>query len=81
VSRDIIFYETVFLFSTLHLNVGAHLRNEILLLPPTLHSLHGGANVELINVNNVADSFVESHAGLQLHLVWKNFIPWIGRPQ
>jgi hypothetical protein len=36
ISRDVVFDETVFPFSTLHPNVDARLRSEISLLPPSL---------------------------------------------
>jgi hypothetical protein len=36
ISRDIVFDETIFLFSTLHPNIGARLRKEIDLLPDVL---------------------------------------------
>lgn len=36
ISRDVVFDEHVFPFSTLHPNVGARLRSEIALLPPSL---------------------------------------------
>jgi hypothetical protein len=36
ISRDVVFDETAFPFSTLHPNVGARLRSEISLLPPSL---------------------------------------------
>jgi hypothetical protein len=38
ISRDVVFDETVFPFSSLHPNAGALLRKEILLLPESLHS-------------------------------------------
>jgi hypothetical protein len=38
ISRDVIFDESVFPFSELNLNVGAQLRNDIMLLHPTLSS-------------------------------------------
>jgi hypothetical protein len=43
ISRDIVFDETVFPFSSLHSNAGARLREEINLLPLTLQlvQLHG----------------------------------------
>ena len=36
ISRDVVFYEAVFPFASLHPNVGASLRKEILLLDPSL---------------------------------------------
>ena len=36
ISRDVVFDEHVFPFSTLHPNAGARLRSEIALLPPSL---------------------------------------------
>lgn len=38
ISRDVIFYETIFPFSELHPNAGARLRSEILHLPSHLHN-------------------------------------------
>ena len=43
-SRDIVFDETKFPFSDLHPNTGALLRQEILLLPPSLTGLDQGGN-------------------------------------
>jgi hypothetical protein len=62
VSRDVIFYETVFPFSTLHPNVGALLKAKISLLHPTLRSPHEGVCVEEFNVTNVANTPHESFA-------------------
>jgi hypothetical protein len=42
VSRDVIFDETIFPFSTLHPNTGARLRSEIALLPSHLFSHNFG---------------------------------------
>lgn len=36
ISRDVVFDETVYPFATLHPNIGAHLRSEVLLLPSNL---------------------------------------------
>jgi hypothetical protein len=68
ISHDVIFDETVFPFSTLHPNVGAHLKAEILLLHPTLCNIHGGERVEEPNVTNVADTTVESLAEHELQV-------------
>jgi hypothetical protein len=38
ISRDVLFDENIFPFSSLHPNAGAHLRGEIALLPPSLLS-------------------------------------------
>jgi hypothetical protein len=62
-SRDVIFDESVFPFSSLHANVGAQLKAEILLLHPTLCNHHGGEGVDVPNMSNSADSFVESPTG------------------
>jgi hypothetical protein len=40
ISHDVVFDEGVFPLATLHPNVGAHLRAEISLLPPSLHTLN-----------------------------------------
>jgi hypothetical protein len=63
ISRDAIFYETVFPFSSLHANAGAQLKSEILLLRRTLRNNHGGDGVDLPNMTNSVDGFVQSHAG------------------
>jgi histone deacetylase 1/2 len=51
ISRDVVFDETVFPFAILHPNVGTLLRQEILLLPESLHphpaSSQGGENIAL----------------------------------
>ena len=45
ISRDVVFDESVFPFTSLHPNAGALLRKEILLLPPSLQNDdHGGDN-------------------------------------
>jgi hypothetical protein len=63
ISRDAIFDEMIFPFSSLHANVGAHLKAKILLLHPTLRNPQEGDGVDLSNVPNVADSLVESYVG------------------
>jgi hypothetical protein len=63
ISRDVVFDEGVFPFATLHPNVGAHLRAEISLLPPslcTLNNVHGN-DVVVDHVAHGADPVVESH--------------------
>jgi hypothetical protein len=62
ISRDVIFYEIVFPFSTLHPNVGALLKSKISLLHPTLRIPHEGVRVEEFNVTNVANAPHESFA-------------------
>jgi hypothetical protein len=57
ISRDVIFDENVFPFSKLHENAGARLRSEILLLPPSLISSNGVANIELPMTNSSPDVF------------------------
>jgi hypothetical protein len=57
ISRDVIFDENVFPFSKLHENAGARLRSEILLLPPSLISSNGVANIELPMTNSSSDVF------------------------
>jgi hypothetical protein len=44
ISRDVVFYEKVFPFSSLHPNAGALLKQEILLLPTSTPNLHEGAH-------------------------------------
>ena len=41
ISRDVVFDESIFPFSSLHPNVGAQLRTELLLLPTHLHNPRG----------------------------------------
>ena len=55
ISRDVVFDETKFPFSDLHPNTGALLRQEILLLPPSLTGLDQGGN------NCVDQSLTNSH--------------------
>jgi hypothetical protein len=62
ISRDAIFDETVFPFSTLHPNVGALLKAKISLLHPTLCSPQEGVHVEEFDVLNVANAPHESFA-------------------
>jgi hypothetical protein len=52
ISRDVVFDETVFPFSTLHPNAGAHLRSEISLLPPSLvyPALIQGSTMDVTNL-------------------------------
>jgi hypothetical protein len=63
ISRDAIFDESMFPFSSMHANGGAQLKAEIILLPPTLCNIHEGGDVEGPNMPNVADVIDESHAG------------------
>jgi hypothetical protein len=53
ISRDVVFDETVFPFSTLHPNVGTRLRSEISLLPPSLVGpvLIRGSTVDVTNLS------------------------------
>jgi hypothetical protein len=62
ISCDVIFDEIIFPFSSLHPNIGAHLKADILLLHPTLHNSHKGIGVEGSNVLNPVDTIVESFA-------------------
>jgi hypothetical protein len=62
ISRDVIFDETVFPFSTLHPNVGALLKAEISLLHPMLLSPQEGVCVEEFNMPNVANALHEPFA-------------------
>jgi hypothetical protein len=74
ISRDVVFDETVFPFASLHPNAGALLRQEILLLPESLHphpaSSQGGEkhctdltpNDSIIHVSNNSTQ-VQQHAG------------------
>jgi hypothetical protein len=67
ISRDIVFDETVFPFSSLHSNAGACLRDEINLLPLSLQplNLHYHEGLELrepvdVNPANATNSAAES---------------------
>jgi hypothetical protein len=54
ISRDVVFDEAVFSFKLLHPNAGALLRQEILLLPPTLlNTEQGDEFIDDINMTNV----------------------------
>jgi histone deacetylase 1/2 len=66
VSRDVIFDEGVFPFSTLHCNAGARLRAEIALLPPSLVPFIGTEQL----VDHVFDS--TNHATNSEHAVSDN---------
>jgi hypothetical protein len=63
VSRDVVFDEGVFPFSSLHPNSGAQLHSDILLLPPPLRNSYEGELVATGKTNgaNVADPLVEPH--------------------
>jgi hypothetical protein len=61
ISRDVIFDEMVFPFSSLHPNAGALLKSEILLLHPTLRNHNEGVGVEGPNVINLANCLIESY--------------------
>jgi histone deacetylase 1/2 len=53
ISRDVVFDEVVFPFQTLHPNAGALLRQEILLLDPSLHSFaHGNEHLDDLHADN-----------------------------
>jgi hypothetical protein len=60
--RDVIFDETVFLFSTLHPNAGAQLKVEISLLLPMLCTPHGDSFVAEPTVTNAANELNEVFA-------------------
>jgi hypothetical protein len=62
ISRDVIFEETIFPFSTLHPNAGALLNAKIILLHPTLRNFHEGERVDEPNRTNVTNSTLESFA-------------------
>lgn len=67
ISRDVIFYETIFPFASLHSNAAAHLRREILLLPghlkiPLLNT--GGNNCEPNLISSPASNVGNESAGL-----------------
>jgi hypothetical protein len=66
ISRDVIFDETVFPFSSLHVNAGAHLQAKILLLHPSLHNSHEGVGVDMPNMINVAHGIVEFYTGVSV---------------
>jgi hypothetical protein len=61
ISRDVIFDESVFPFSSMHDNAGAQLKAKI--LPPMLRNIHEGGHVEGTNVTNAADVIDECHVG------------------
>jgi hypothetical protein len=63
VSRDVMFDEGVFPFSSLHPNSGAQLHSDILLLPPPLRNSYEGEFVATGRTNgaNVVDPLVEPH--------------------
>jgi hypothetical protein len=67
ISRDVIFDESVFPFSSLHPNAGERLNVNILLLPPTLHTIQGGNRVEEPNMSNADDVPAESYADIGDH--------------
>jgi hypothetical protein len=62
VSIDVVFDENIFPFSKLHPNVGAHLRVDILLLPPSLipsDLLHDGVNNIEESITNLPNPVVQ----------------------
>jgi hypothetical protein len=62
ISRDVIFDEIVFPFASLHPNAGEQLKAEILLLHPTLRTIHGGARVDMPDMSNSANIIPKSYA-------------------
>jgi hypothetical protein len=64
ISRDVVFDETVFPFSTLHPNAGARLRLEISLLPPSLidPALIWGSTVDVTNLPKSTNPFMQQCA-------------------
>jgi hypothetical protein len=68
ISRDVIFDETTFPFSSLHVNDGAHLQAKILLLHQTLHNTHEGVGVDMPNMINAADGIADSYVGVSAAL-------------
>jgi hypothetical protein len=74
ISRDIVFDETVFPFSTLHSNVGARLCDEINLLPLSMQplNLHHHEGHELrepvdVNPTNATNPATESFLQISYH--------------
>jgi hypothetical protein len=62
IPRDVFFYETVFPFSEVNLNVGAQLKSEITLLHPTLiPSISPGGVVE----NHINDSHLPAKISVE----------------
>ena len=56
ISRDVVFDEHVFPFSELHPNAGKILKNEILLLPPSLiPCVDGSMNNRVVDVTNASN--------------------------
>jgi hypothetical protein len=51
ISRDVVFDETVFPFSTLHPNAGARLRREVDLLPDVIKILLSSLGMQLCMIN------------------------------
>jgi hypothetical protein len=62
ISRDVIFDEIVFPIASLHPNAGEQLKAEILLLHPTLRTIHGGARVDMPDMSNSANIIPKSYA-------------------
>jgi hypothetical protein len=64
ISRDVVFDETMFLFSKLHPNVGAHLRSEISLLPSPLVDpiMIRGISMDATNVPTSTDYSMQTCA-------------------
>jgi hypothetical protein len=67
ISHDVIFDETTFPFSSLHVNDGAHLQAEIL-LHQMLHNTHEGVGVDMPNMINAADGIADSYVGVSAAL-------------
>ena len=75
ISRDVVFDETLFPFEKLHPNAGALLRQEILLLPPSLSGLdHEGDN-------SSSDLFVTNHHTMAKSTAAGTIIPGENRVQ
>jgi hypothetical protein len=59
ISRDVVFYENIFPFASLHPNADALLKKEILLLPSSKSHSHEGAHnfndhvVPIVTISNV----------------------------
>jgi histone deacetylase 1/2 len=65
ISRDVVFDENVYLFSSLHPNAGARLRSEILLLPPALLNPSHGDDISSFQHDNdsLHTNGLDEHAG------------------
>jgi hypothetical protein len=64
ISRDVVFDETIFPFSMLHPNIGARLRLEISLLPPSLvdPALIQGSTVDVLNLPKSTNPYMQQCA-------------------